>query len=80
MVAVFSGFALGDFVQIQQLGFGLAIAILLDATIVRSVLLPATMRLLGDWNWYFPRWLEWIPKLNIEGSLPAPQPEPAPSS
>lgn len=78
MVAVFSGFAIGDFIQIQQLGFGLAVAVLLDATIVRSVLLPATMRLLGDWNWYFPSWLEWLPKLNIEG-VPAPRPEPVPA-
>ena len=67
MVAIFLGFALGDFVQMQQMGFGLAFAILLDATVVRSILLPATMKLLGDWNWYFPSWLEWLPKLNIEG-------------
>jgi RND superfamily putative drug exporter len=79
MVAVFSGFALGDFVQIQQLGFGLAVAVLLDATIVRSILLPATMRLLGDWNWYFPRWLEWLPKLSFEGSVTGPRPAPAPA-
>ncbi|MGH2587700.1 MAG: MMPL family transporter, partial [Dehalococcoidia bacterium] len=54
MVAVFSGFALGDLVALQQFGFGLAVAVLLDATIVRLVLVPASMRLLGDWNWYLP--------------------------
>jgi len=47
----------------QQLGFGLAVAILIDATIVRAVLLPSTMRLLGEWNWYMPRWLAWLPSL-----------------
>ena len=46
------------------MGFGLAAAILIDATIVRGVLLPATMKLLGDWNWYLPRWLEWLPDLD----------------
>jgi RND superfamily putative drug exporter len=67
MVAVFSGFALGDLVPLQQMGFGLAIAVLLDATIVRSILVPATMRLLGDYNWYLPTWLEWLPRIDIEG-------------
>jgi uncharacterized membrane protein YdfJ with MMPL/SSD domain len=43
------------------MGFGLAVAIAVDATIVRAVLLPATMKLLGEWNWYLPRWLEWLP-------------------
>ena len=77
MVAIFLGFALGDFVQMQQMGFGLAFAILLDATVVRTILLPASMRLLGDWNWYFPNWLEWLPKLNIEGETAQPlSPEP----
>ena len=67
MVAVFSGFALGDLVPLQQMGFGLAIAVLLDATIVRSILVPSTMRLLGDYNWYLPSWLEWLPHIDIEG-------------
>jgi RND superfamily putative drug exporter len=49
------------------MGFGLAIAVLIDATIVRSILVPSTMRLLGDRNWYLPGWLEWLPKLNVEG-------------
>ena len=68
MVAVFGGFALGDLVMMQQMGFGLAVAIILDATIVRMVLVPASMELLGDWNWYFPNWLEWLPRINIEGA------------
>jgi len=69
MVAVFAGFAAGRLVMIQQLGFGLAIAVLLDATIVRSVLVPASMKLLGNLNWYFPSWLEWIPNVSIEGHI-----------
>ena len=47
----------------QELGVGLAVAVLIDATIVRAVLLPSTMRLLGEWNWYLPRWLTWLPSL-----------------
>ena len=67
MVAVFAGFAAGELVMFQQMGFGLAIAVLLDATIVRSVLVPATMKLLGDWNWYLPKWLQWLPDVQVEG-------------
>ena len=75
MVAVFGGFALGDLVMMQQFGFGLAVAVLMDATIVRSVLVPATMRLLGDWNWYLPSGLEWLPKVAVgEGGSPQAQP------
>ncbi|HRA46783.1 MAG TPA: MMPL family transporter [Thermomicrobiales bacterium] len=74
MVAVFSGFALGDMVALQQLGFGLGVAVLLDATIVRSVLVPASMRLAGKWNWYLPNWLGWLPQIRLEGSGTA-QPE-----
>jgi RND superfamily putative drug exporter len=66
MVAVFAGMASGDLVIFQQVGFGLAIAILIDATIIRMVLVPASMELLGDWNWYFPRWLEWVPDVRVE--------------
>jgi RND superfamily putative drug exporter len=86
MVAVFGGFAAGDLVMFQQLGFGLAVAVFLDATIVRSVLVPAAMRLLGTANWWFPRWLSWLPDVRIEaGERPggagltdgvAPQPLP----
>ena len=61
MVAVFAGFAAGSLVALQQMGFGLAVAVALDATLVRSVLVPATMKLLGDRNWYLPSWLEWLP-------------------
>ena len=68
MVAVFGGMASGDLVVFQQVGFGLAVAIILDATIIRMVLVPASMELLGDWNWYFPRWLEWLPEIHIEGA------------
>ena len=71
MVAVFGGFAAGDLVPLQQMGFGLAVAVFLDATVVRSILVPATMRLLGDLNWYLPRWLEWLPQIHIEGHLDA---------
>jgi uncharacterized membrane protein YdfJ with MMPL/SSD domain len=68
IIAVFSGFARGDLVMFQQMGFGVAVALLLDATIVRSVLVPASMKLLGDWNWYLPRWLEWLPDFHVEGA------------
>jgi putative drug exporter of the RND superfamily len=67
MVAVFGGFAAGPLVPLQQMGFGLAVAVALDATIVRSVLVPATMKLLDARNWYLPSWLEWLPEINIEG-------------
>jgi RND superfamily putative drug exporter len=67
MVAVFAGMASGELVIFQQVGFGLAIAVILDATIIRMVLVPASMELLGDWNWYFPRWLTWLPHISIEG-------------
>jgi len=66
MVAVFGGFAAGDLVPLQQTGFGLATAVLIDATLVRSVLVPASMKLLGDRNWYFPRWLAWMPNISVE--------------
>jgi len=72
MVAVFGIFATLQFIDMKQFGVGLAAAVLIDATLVRGVLLPATMKLLGDWNWYMPRWLEWLPKgPALEG---APQP------
>ena len=71
MVAVFGGFASGELVQLQQMGFGLAVAVLIDATIVRTVLVPASMKLLGDRNWYLPSFLEWLPDLRVEG--PGPQ-------
>jgi uncharacterized membrane protein YdfJ with MMPL/SSD domain len=64
MVCVFSVFATLSMLIFKQFGVGLAAAILIDATIVRAVLLPATMKLLGDWNWYLPKWLEWLPHLD----------------
>jgi putative drug exporter of the RND superfamily len=79
MVAVFAGFASGTLVMFQQMGFGLAVAVLLDATIVRSILVPATMALLGDRNWYLPRWLGWLPDLRVEGT-PAAAPASAPTT
>jgi RND superfamily putative drug exporter len=66
MVAVFGAFASGDLVMFQQMGFGLAVAVFLDATIVRSVLVPAAMKLLGTRNWYLPRALQWLPRLRVE--------------
>ncbi len=68
IVAVFAGFAAGELVMFQQMGFGVAAALLIDATIIRSVLLPAVMALLGRWNWYLPRWLDWLPRLQVESS------------
>jgi putative drug exporter of the RND superfamily len=67
MVAVFGGFAAGPLVGLQQMGFGLAVSVALDATIVRSMLVPATMTLLGNRNWYLPSWLRWLPEVHIEG-------------
>jgi RND superfamily putative drug exporter len=67
MVAVFGGFASGELVMFQQMGFGLAAAVLIDATLVRSLLVPASMKLLGKRNWYLPRWLEWLPNVQVEG-------------
>jgi RND superfamily putative drug exporter len=69
IVAVFSGFARGDLVMFQQMGFGVAVALLIDATVIRSVLLPSAMALLGRWNWYLPRRLEWLPRLQAEGTV-----------
>jgi len=68
MVGVFGSFALGRSIDAQQFGLGLGVAVLIDATIIRSVLLPASMKLLGDWNWYLPKWLEWLPDIRVEGA------------
>ncbi len=80
MVVVFSVFVTLELVVIKQLGFGLAVAVLLDATIVRSVLLPATMRLLGERNWWLPSFLRWLPEVTIEGEVDAPPDEVADES
>ncbi|NUR76190.1 MAG: MMPL family transporter [Thermoleophilia bacterium] len=70
MVGVFAIFATLNVLEMKQMGIGLGTAILLDATVIRAVLLPATMKLLGDWNWYFPSWLEWIPRVRTEREPP----------
>jgi uncharacterized membrane protein YdfJ with MMPL/SSD domain len=80
MVAVFSIFATLSMLMFKQFGVGLAAAILIDATIVRAVLLPATMKLLGEWNWYLPRWLEWLPGREARTSEPTPELQPATTS
>jgi len=77
MVAVFSIFATLSMLEFKQMGVGLAAAVLIDATIVRGVMVPATMKLLGQRNWYLPSWLEWLPRINLEGA-PAPVEPPAP--
>ena len=66
IIVVFAGFAAGELVSFQQMGFGVAIALLIDATIVRLVVIPAAMQLLGERNWYLPSWLEWLPHVEIE--------------
>jgi RND superfamily putative drug exporter len=80
MVAVFAGFSLGQLVMFQELGVGLAVAVFLDATVVRTVLVPASMRMLGDWNWYLPSWLEWLPDLRVDRQPAAPGPRGTPAS
>jgi uncharacterized membrane protein YdfJ with MMPL/SSD domain len=70
IIAVFAGFARGDLVMFQQMGFGVAVSLLIDATLIRSLLLPASMKLLGDWNWYLPSWLGWLPHFEVEGGSP----------
>jgi RND superfamily putative drug exporter len=86
IVVVFAGFAAGDLVMFQQMGFGVGIALLVDATLIRMVIVPAAMTLRGRWNWYLPAWLEWLPELHVEGDAaseptspnrpPAPVPVP----
>src|SRR6185312_2460498 len=67
MVFVFAVFVTLSFLDFKEMGVGLAVAVLIDATIVRGVLLPASMKVLGDWNWYLPKWLEWLPHVGAEG-------------
>jgi uncharacterized membrane protein YdfJ with MMPL/SSD domain len=77
MVGVFAIFATLSFIDMKQFGVGLAAAVLIDATLVRGVLLPSAMKLLGEWNWYLPSWLEWLPKgPALEGDVPEPEQEP----
>ena len=79
MVAVFFVFATLSLVFFKELGVGLGVAVLIDATLVRAVLLPASMKLLGDWNWYLPSWLEWLPHVGPGGApeLPSEPEKPA---
>ena len=78
MVGVFAVFVTLTFIDFKEMGLGLAAAVLIDATIIRGVLLPASMKLLGDWNWYLPRWLEWLPRVGDEGDAAPPKQPPAP--
>ena len=73
IVAVFAGFARGQLLQFQEMGFGVAVALILDATLIRLVILPSTLNLLGQHSWYLPRWLDWLPHLQ-------PEPPQAPST
>ncbi len=70
IIVVFAGFATGQLVAFQEMGFGIAVALALDATVVRLLLIPAAMRLLGERNWYLPGWLEWLPNVQVEGHQP----------
>ncbi len=80
MVFVFGVFIALSLLFFKQFGVGLSVAILIDATIVRGILLPASMKLLGDWNWYLPSWLEWLPRFDVsEGEAP-PETPPTPVS
>jgi uncharacterized membrane protein YdfJ with MMPL/SSD domain len=72
IVVVFLGFAAGELVMFQQMGFGIAVALLLDATVIRSVVLPSMMTLLGERTWYLPSWLEWLPHVEVERPAEAP--------
>jgi uncharacterized membrane protein YdfJ with MMPL/SSD domain len=78
IIVVFSGFATGQLVAFQEMGFGIAVALALDATLVRLLLIPAAIRLLGERNWYLPQWLQWLPNLQVEGPPPTTEPLDAP--
>lgn len=85
MIVVFLSFVLNDWRVVKEFGLGLAVAVFVDATVVRLLLVPATMELMGEWNWWLPRWLERIvPRISLEGSdsppPPANRPEEIPRS
>ena len=80
MVLVFGAFATSRIMFFQQIGVGLGVAILIDATIIRAILLPASMKLLGDWNWWLPSWLEWLPRISAEGKSAEGESEVAPAA
>jgi RND superfamily putative drug exporter len=73
MIAVFAIFALTGLPQVKEIGIGLAVAVFLDATLVRLVLVPATMELMGKWNWWLPKWLGWLPQVDFESSGQKPE-------
>jgi uncharacterized membrane protein YdfJ with MMPL/SSD domain len=77
MVGVFLVFVTLSFIDFKELGLGLAVAVLIDATIIRGIMLPAAMKLLGDWNWYLPSWLEWLPRITSEDDIQPPSGRPA---
>jgi len=79
MVGTFAVFALLPLIDMKEMGIGLAVAVLIDATLVRAVLLPATMTLLGERNWYLPSWLGWLPRLEHDADAPV-EAKPAPSA
>ena len=79
MIFVFGAFVLNSSPEVKMFGLGLAFAVLVDATIVRMMLVPSIMEILGDANWWFPKWLGFLPRLDIDGdTAPAPAPEPEP--
>jgi putative drug exporter of the RND superfamily len=80
MVCVFALFGTLSSLELKQAGVGLAAAVLIDATVIRALLLPATMKLLGEWNWYLPRWLEWVSRFEPGESSAAPEAPPVPVS
>ena len=69
---MFAGFARGQLLQSQEMGFGVAVALILDATLIRLVVLPSTLSMLGQRSWYLPRWLDWLPRLQVEPPETAP--------
>jgi uncharacterized membrane protein YdfJ with MMPL/SSD domain len=77
MIAVFAVFATLSLIFFKELGVGLGVAVLIDATLVRAILLPASMTLLGEWNWYLPSWLEWIPRVGPVANPSVPEPPPS---
>jgi len=78
MIAVFASFVANPSPTVKLIGFGMAVAVLLDSTVVRMVLVPAVMELMGKAAWWFPKWLEWLPHLNVEGPATEPEAPPAP--
>jgi uncharacterized membrane protein YdfJ with MMPL/SSD domain len=74
IVVVFAGFAHGRLVMFQQMGFGVAVALLLDATVIRSIVLPSMLSLLDARSWYLPHWLGWLPRVNVERPVAEPTP------